>query len=441
MKKIYILLTVLLSHQFAFSQNVGIGTTTPQSKLSIGSTSQFQVDSIGNIKKLNNLTTSFPSIQGANGQTLTNDGNGNLTWNYGLIPSGGIIMSTTNDSNIVKAGFTLIGMKNDSIQLPLTGLTSWNTVISTTNAPSARTSHTIIWTGIEYIIWGGNSAGNTIAFGDGFRYNPTTNIWTAISNTNAPSSRSTHTAVWTGTEMIIWGGLNSSNTQFNNGARYNPITNTWTSMTTTGSPSARIQHSAIWTGTEMIIWGGGGSGYKNDGGRYNPTTNTWSSNVTTIGAAAARAGHSAIWTGTEMIVWGGYNAGSFPYNDGKRFNPSTNTWGAVISSTNAPSVRAAHTGVWTGSEMIIWGGNSTTSYFNDGYRYNAATNTWITTMLPATNAPSIRANCFGAWSGNEMFVWGGNNASSTLDNGGRLQIGSSGFGANTAVTYFYFRKN
>src|SRR5262249_9208551 len=31
--------------------------------------------------------------------------------------------------------------------------------------------------------------------------------WTATSTTNEPSARSSHTAVWTGSEMIVWGGF------------------------------------------------------------------------------------------------------------------------------------------------------------------------------------------------------------------------------------------
>ena len=62
----------------------------------------------------------------------------------------------------------------------------------------------------------------------------------------------------------------------------------------------------MWTGSEMIVWGGyNGSGYLNDGGRYNPAANSWTA-VTTTGAPAARAYHTAVWTGSEMIVWGGY---------------------------------------------------------------------------------------------------------------------------------------
>jgi hypothetical protein len=44
---------------------------------------------------------------------------------------------------------------------------------------------------------------------------------------------------------------------------------------------------------------------------------------------------TAVWTGTEMIVWGGTNA---PTNTGGRYNPSTDSWTAT-STTNAPSAR------------------------------------------------------------------------------------------------------
>ena len=44
----------------------------------------------------------------------------------------------------------------------------------------------------------------------------------------------------------------------------------------------------------------------NTGGRYNPGTDTWTATSTT-NAPAARAFHTAVWTGSEMIVWGGYD--------------------------------------------------------------------------------------------------------------------------------------
>src|SRR5438067_6803333 len=44
---------------------------------------------------------------------------------------------------------------------------------------------------------------------------------------------------------------------------------TWTATSTTSAPAARELHTAVWTGSEMIVWGGLGSGGRlNTGGRY-----------------------------------------------------------------------------------------------------------------------------------------------------------------------------
>ena len=87
------------------------------------------------------------------------------------------------------------------------------------------------------IVWGG--LGNSGVFNTGGRYNPSTNTWTATSTTNAPEARALHTAVWTGSEMIVWGGVGTGAIEFNTGGRYNPSTNTWTATSTTNAPNAR----------------------------------------------------------------------------------------------------------------------------------------------------------------------------------------------------------
>ncbi|MCX8015963.1 MAG: prepilin-type N-terminal cleavage/methylation domain-containing protein [Patescibacteria group bacterium] len=58
--------------------NVGIGTASPPSLLSVGASSQFQVNSSGDIVKIKNLTYSWPSSHAVG--FLKNDGSGNLTW-------------------------------------------------------------------------------------------------------------------------------------------------------------------------------------------------------------------------------------------------------------------------------------------------------------------------------------------------------------------------
>jgi len=125
-----------------------------------------------------------------------------------------------------------------------------------------------------------------------------------------PEGRQYHTAVWTGTEMIVWGGETASGFSTNTGGRYNPVTDTWIATSTSGDvPVSRIHFSAVWTGSEMIVWGGwsGQSGVNqtyNDGGRYNPVSDSWVA-TSTVGAPTVRYGHKAVWTGNEMIVWGG----------------------------------------------------------------------------------------------------------------------------------------
>ena len=262
------------------------------------------------------------------------------------------------------------------------------TATTTANAPSARQQHTAVWTGSEMIVWGGG--GNT-----GGRYNPSTDSWTATSTTNAPTGRAGHTAVWTGSEMIVWGGFGIGDTS--HGGRYNPSTNSWTATSTTNAPSARYGHTAVWTGSAMIVWGGhAGHTRLNTGGRYNPSTDSWTATSTTR-APAGREAHTAVWTGSEMIIWGGNNL-TYPQwqNTGGRYNPSTDSWTAT-STRNAPAGREAHTAVWTGSEMIVWGG--TTDYpsptsFNTGGRYNPSTDSWTATST--SNAPSAREQSHGS---------------------------------------------
>ncbi len=123
--------------------------------------------------------------------------------------------------------------------------------------------------------------------------------WTATAMTNAPTARFAHTAVWTGTEMIVWGGFGVSSS-LNTGGRYDPITDSWTATSTTNAPTPRADHTAVWTGSEMIVWGV----IDNTGGRYNPSTNSWIATSTT-NAPTGRVSHTAVWTGSEMIVWGG----------------------------------------------------------------------------------------------------------------------------------------
>jgi hypothetical protein len=301
------------------------------------------------------------------------------------------------------------------------------TATSTINAPTARARHTAVWTGSEMFVWGGFNSNGT-PLNTGGRYNPGTDSWTATSTTNAPPARGLHTAVWSGSEMIVWGGQGTGIINFNTGGRYDPSTDTWAPTSTNDAPEARRFHTAVWTGSEMIVWGGvNQSGdVLRTGGRYNPSTDSWTATSIT-NAPSARFVHTAVWTGSEMIVWGGVSSPFVPpLNTGGRYDPSTNSWTAT-STTDAPSGRAEHTAVWTDSEMIVWGGQGGG---NTGGRYNPGTDSWKDTST--TNAPIGRRFHTAVWTGSEMIVWGGQGVD-RVNTGGRYNPGTDHWTA-TSIT-------
>jgi len=213
-------------------------------------------------------------------------------------------------------------------------------------APDARGDHSAVWTGTEMIVWGGNYAGE---FDTGGRYDPASDSWHATSTINAPEARRYHTAVWTGNEMIIWGGANPGPDP-QTGGRYDPATDSWSATSTVGAPAPAYRHSAVWTGGEMLVWGDGAAG------RYDPARDSWST-LPSSGAPDQREWLGAIWTGQQMIVWGGTIAVNTPVNTGGRFDPSQDTWTAT-SLVDVPAPRYRHTAVWTGEAMIVWGGRA-----------------------------------------------------------------------------------
>ncbi len=270
------------------------------------------------------------------------------------------------------------------------------TPTSPTGAPFARSYHVAVWTGSEMIVSGGlawdtdwDRFDYTTQYG---RYNPGTGIWSVASGAPAGTNQK---AVWTGSRMLVFGGYQAGEA-LTRGAAYDPGADAWSALSTAGQPSARYDHTAVWTGSEMIVWGGRiGSGSTTglgNGARYNPATDTWQA-VSMTGAPSPRYGHSAVWTGSEMIVWGGSSLG-----DGARYNPATDTW-TPISTTGSPSPRLDHMAVWTGGEMIVWGG-----WTNSGGIYNPASDTWRPTDLAC--APSARSKVPAVWSGSRMVLWG-----------------------------------
>lgn len=241
-------------------------------------------------------------------------------------------------------------------------------------APTRRREGSLIrlyGPGTEMLIWGGMDITTVTRLNTGARYSPTSNSWASITTVNAPPGRDSHTAVWTGSEMIIWGGFgNSFPWELGDGRRYNPLSDAWTNVSTVGSPIPRHYHTAVWTGTDMIVWGGSTNDPPrlNTGGRYNPADNLWTA-TPTIGAPPGTMLHTAVWTGKQMIVWGGFGGtGDAVAATGGSYDPLANSW-ALTTLAQAPLPRELHTTVWTGSEMLVFGGFANVGAVNSVHSY------------------------------------------------------------------------
>lgn len=276
------------------------------------------------------------------------------------------------------------------------------------------------WTGSEMILLSGayhvgKDPGSPI-LGRRSAYDPATGTWRFLAN--GPPMLSGSTAVWTGTEIVLWGGTDPGGYgPTSAGYRYDPKHDTWLPTSTVGAPEPRAGHVAIWTGVEMLVWGGAGrTGGFQSGGRYDPKADTWA-NLPTAGAPlAVDGGQVAVWTGTEMIAWGGGTSAG-PNSNGARFSPTDGVW-RTMTSAGAPSPRYSATAVWTGREMIIWGGQGPTGTpLRDGGRYDPSADLWR--PLPVDGAPAGAYGHSAVWTGAEMIVWSG------LDPAGR----NSGTGA------------
>jgi len=212
------------------------------------------------------------------------------------------------------------------------------------------------------------------------------------------------------------------------------INNTWTPIAN-GNPGRR-NHSTVWTGTQLIVWAGlagssvNNSSYSNTGARWTAATDSWLS-ITTLDAPSERQDAPAVWTGSLMMVWGG-NRLSTRYNTGGTYDPISNTWFAT-PMTNVPDARYNHTMVWTGTEAIVWGGkNSSSLSVNTGGRYVPGNSSWTATNT--TGAPAGRVLHTAVWSGNEMIVWGGGISALNLYNtGGRYNPSSDSWTATSTV--------
>jgi N-acetylneuraminic acid mutarotase len=274
-------------------------------------------------------------------------------------------------------------------------------------APIAgRAGHTAVWTGREMVIWGGASDFEADPLTNGAAFDPATRTWRKVPA--APlSPRFDAQAVWTGREMIVFGGSSVDGNILGDGAAWDPATNRWRALP--GSPiGARDGAVVAWAGDRLVVWGGSTvlpdnapdgaeTEMKNDGAAYVPATNSWAS----VAAAPipARSGADSAWTGTRLVVSGGYHEGDDDdRTDGAALDPVSGSWSPIATRPTPGSCGggSACAGIWTGKVAL---------FPVSGLSYDPAADRW-SAMAPAPIPDGPAPGEPAVWTGRRFMTWG-----------------------------------
>jgi hypothetical protein len=169
--------------------------------------------------------------------------------------------------------------------------------------------------------------------------------------------------------------------------------------------SPRHLQAAVFDGHEVLVWGGAddaedgltasprvagdASPALGDGAAYDPATDTWR----TLPAAplGARFGAVAVWTGSEMLVVGGDSGlvsdGGIDFrHDGAAYDPAANTWRTIADAPGCPSI-----GTWTGTTLVVAGQCASSEDPFVVAEYDPNTNTWTDLHAPIDGAGALVA--------------------------------------------------
>ena len=196
--------------------------------------------------------------------------------------------------------------------------------------------------------------------------------------------------------------------------------------------SARSDAITAWTGSELLVWRGEGRGSdvctsvdggvmvcgdptRSDGARYHLSSDTWvpmAESPMPAEPGSSMRSTVGVWTGAELVVWGG------PGPDAAAYDPVTDSWRSIDPGPLA--ARDGANAVWTGEEMVIVGGVARSRSNGEplpSAALDPATGTWRD--LPAPPGTSRPFGAGAVWTGEsvvlETSAWGGPLTLAALD--------------------------
>ena len=216
--------------------------------------------------------------------------------------------------------------------------------------PEVRDGAARVWTGTELLAWGGCAPDveDCEATADGYVFDPLTRAWHELPK--APVASSGALGTWTGEQAVF---LRFRDDRRLNGATYDPIAGSWHKIT--AAPiRAKYGAAEVWTGSELVVFGGGERNEPStaNGAAYDPKTDAWRRiPEAPIGLNAA----SGMWTGREVLVFGSLldnrNRAATPTSVGAAYDPDRDRWRELPPSELSPQATSA---VWVDDRMVAW---------------------------------------------------------------------------------------
>jgi len=233
------------------------------------------------------------------------------------------------------------------------------------NQPSSRYDGVLLWNGSRIIRWGGNSKPNNMrgsfqfdVYNDGAMLDPNTLTWTPMSQTGAPEARfDCSSLILEDGRIFVWGGVDRTGRDLlNSGGIYDPSSDSWTSVTTTGAPSARMSNGIVEANGKVYIFGGlslvnNQQSKLNTGGVYDLATGAWSA-LPSSSNVPARTG-TLLSDGARLFALAGdpvlTGSSSPPFIS--IFDIASQTW--THPANPAPS-STPNSSLPTGNPMAAW---------------------------------------------------------------------------------------
>lgn len=210
---------------------------------------------------------------------------------------------------------------------------------------SLRRNLTRVWTGREFVVWGGcdyaNSCHSESDLGwlrDGAVYDPLSDTWRTMAP--SPLSDATYTtAVWVGTEVFY---VTRSNTGIFSAASYDPDLDRWTLLPAPPFSSLYGNYSLAWSSTSDLVLALGGN-YVSDGAAYALSTKTWLGLPDAPRNSAVRKNATSRWGYSIAAI------GNTFYIDGGRL--IIGGWSGVSEPALGALTLSPHPGIYTQQEQ------------------------------------------------------------------------------------------